>query len=370
MLNGRKPVTPYLAAALDDALGADGQVRDAASRETAPAALPLRELADHAAEFGAWAEAGSAGPGTIAALDDEIARVAREYATAAPGPLVVRALDACRRVSGLLRQHQRLRYARDLHRTGSRGCSFLSVALGDLGQRAGAAAYARTALTLAEEAADPPTVALALSAFSKVAFWDGRRDTAAALAAKGYEMASAASTLRVLLACQLADASPLPKARDALRLAADALETVESHEPGLFSCGRVRTSAYAGTLRLREGDLGGVLAAAAGADEALADGEDAPFGSVMQVRINAALACLADGDASQASQWLAPVLALPAEMRLTTFDGKLARTAALATAPPYRGSQAARGLVDEVAGYLGADAGAVPYPLALDPAAS
>jgi len=66
----------------------------------------------------------------------------------------------------------------------------------------------------------------------------------------------------------------------------------------------------------------------------------------------------------------APVLALPAEMRLTTFDGKLARTAALATAPPYRGSQAARGLVDEVAGYLGADTGSVPYPLALGPAAS
>ncbi|HMD25309.1 MAG TPA: hypothetical protein VKH61_14510 [Streptosporangiaceae bacterium] len=55
-----------------------------------------------------------------------------------------------------------------------------------------------------------------------------------------------------------------------------------------------------------------------------------PFGSVMQVRINAALA----------------------------------------TAPPYRGSQAARGLVGEVAGYLGTDVGPVPYPLALGPAAA
>ena len=41
------------------------------------AGLPLRELGDHAVELGAWAEAGTAGAGTIAALEDEVASCPR-----------------------------------------------------------------------------------------------------------------------------------------------------------------------------------------------------------------------------------------------------------------------------------------------------
>jgi len=188
VLNGHRPVTPYLAACLDEALGADGEIIAAASSAAAAAdaaRLPLRDLADHAAELGQWAETGNAGPGTIAMLDEEITRVTREYAASPPGPLILRAADACRRVSALLRQHQRLRHARDLYVIGARCCAFLSAALGDLGQQAEAGAYARTALTLAEEAGDAGAVTLALSALSKVAFWDGRRQHAADLAARG-----------------------------------------------------------------------------------------------------------------------------------------------------------------------------------------
>src|ERR1700722_108849 len=66
VLNGKKPVTPYLAASLDRALAADGAVTPAAAQPMAAAEavrLPLRELADHAAELGAWAESGTVGPG-------------------------------------------------------------------------------------------------------------------------------------------------------------------------------------------------------------------------------------------------------------------------------------------------------------------
>lgn len=374
VLNGHRPVTPYLAACLDEALEADGAISAAAetvAAEADAARLPLRELADHAAELGQWAETGNAGPGTIAMLEEEVARITREYSLSPPGPLILRAADASRRVSALLRQHQRLLHARDLYVIGARACSFTSAALGDLGRQAEAAAYARTALTLAEEAADPGAVALALSALSKVAFWDGRREYAADLAARGYGTARVSDAVRVLLACQIADASPVPRAREAISLAADALDEADTHEPGLFSCGRVRAAGYAGTLRLREGDFPGVLAAAADTDEALRHGEDAPFGSVVQMRISAALACLATGDADQAAEWLAPVFALAAEMRLATFSGKLARAGAIAAAPPYRGSQPAREITEQVRGYLGAaDADPMPYPLALGPGAA
>lgn len=371
VLNGRKPVTPYLAASIDRALSADGAVIAAAEQAIATAEavrLPLRELADHAAELGAWAESGTAGPGTIAVLEEEVARLIREHSSSPPAPLILRASDVCRRAFGYLRQHQRLRYARDLMVVASRSCAFLAVALGDIGQQAEAATYAQTALTLAEEADNQHAAALALSALSKMAFWDGRRDEAAVLAIRGYELASREGTLRVLLACQAADASPAPQAREAIDLARSALDDAPAHQPGVFSCGQVRAVGYRATLRLREGDFPGVLAAAADSDEALLAGERAPFGSVTQTRINASLACLASGDPDQAADWLAPVLALPPDMRLATFTGKIDTAAQLASAAPYDGNAAARDLADALRGYLGYDPDPMPYPLALGPA--
>lgn len=372
VLNGHKPVTPYLAACLDDALGADGQIIAAAQAAQAvsdAARLPLRELADHAAELGAWAETGTAGPGTITALDDEMSRLTRDYGTTAPGPLIIRASDACRRASGLLRQHQRLRTARDLYVVAARACAFLSAALGDLAQQAEAAMYARTALILAEESGEPAAIAVALSALSKVAFWDGRRQHAAELAAQGYSVAPQSDAVRSLLACQQADASPVPMAREALDRAADALHDADaSADGGLFSAGRVRVAAYASTLALREGNAAGVLAAVADAERAVADGESIPHGSWAQVQIMAALAMLANGDAEQAAARLAPVFVLPAEMRLATFAGRLSSVGALASAPGFQDNSAAREIAEQVASYLGQSPGDVmAYPLALGP---
>jgi transcriptional regulator with XRE-family HTH domain len=371
VLNGRKPLTPYLAASLDRALAADGAVIAAAEQAMATAEavrLPLRELADHAAELGAWAESGTVGPGTIAVLDEEVSRLIREHSSSPPGPLILRASDVCRRASGMLRQHQRLRHARDLMVVASRSCAFLAVALGDIGQQAEAAMYARTSLTLAGEAGDQHAAALALSALSKVAFWDGHRDAAAVYAMRGYELADGEGSLRVLLACQAADASPVPQAREAIDLSQSALDDAPPHQPGMFSCGRVRAVGYRATLALREGDFPGVLAAAGDSDAALAAGERASFGSVTQTRINAALACLASGDPDQAADWLTPVLTLQPEMRLATFTGKMARAAQLASAAPYDSSPAARNLADDLRGYLGHDPDPMPYPLALGPA--
>jgi hypothetical protein len=329
--------------------------------------LPLRGLRDQAAELGAWAEAGTAGPGTIAALDDEVTRVTASYGALAAGPLILRALDACRRASGLLREHQRLRHTRDLHVVAARCCAFLAVALGDIGYQTEASAYARTAMMLAEESADPGAVALACSALSKVAFWDGQHQKSADLAARGLATARVADPLRVLLACQQADASPIPVARDAIELARVAHEETSSGgaEGGLFSCGRVRIAGYAATLGLREGSLTVVLAALAAAEDAVMEGEQAPYASLAQVRLVAALALLASGDADQAAERLVPVLRLPPEMRLATFTDRLSQCAALASAAPYKGSAPARAIAQDVKEYLGGDPVAMPHPLVI-----
>jgi hypothetical protein len=99
----------------------------------------------------------------------------------------------------------------------------------------------------------------------------------------------------VLLACQQADASPIPLAREAIELARAAWEetAVGEAEGGLFSCGRVRIAGYAATLGLREGSLPAVLSALAAAEDAVAEGEEAPYASLAQVRLVAALGLLA-----------------------------------------------------------------------------
>jgi hypothetical protein len=126
----------------------------------------------------------------------------------------------------------------------------------------------------------------------------------------------------------------------------------------------VRLAAYAATLALREGSPSGVLSAVASGEAAARDGEDVPHGSWVQLQISAALALLATGDAGQAGERLAPVIGMPAEMRLATFDGRLAGAAAMASATGYRGSNDARSIREGIAGYLGG-APAMPYPLAI-----
>jgi hypothetical protein len=241
---------------------------------------------------------------------------------------------------------------------------------GDLGKQAEADAYARTSLTLAEESAAAGAVSLALSALAKVAFWDGRKRASADFAARGYATARPADPARVLLACQRADASPLAAAGGILELAAADLrqQPLGSAGAGLFDCGAVRLAGYQATLGLREGSFAEVLAALAGAEQAVTEGEEVPYAWLAQVRLCAALALLASGDADQAAAQFAFVLGLPADMRLATFWGRLSQAAALASALPYRGSPVARQIADDVAGYLGADPAPPPHPLAIDAA--
>lgn len=64
---------------------------------------------------------------------------------------------------------------------------------------------------------------------------------------------------------------------------------------------------------------------------------------------------------------LAPVLALPADMRLATFDDKLARTLALLSHSGYWGNAGARDLAGEIDGYLvGRKVDIMAYPLAIE----
>jgi transcriptional regulator with XRE-family HTH domain len=365
--NGQKHPSQSLAARLDQILSAgDELVRAAANR---PVELPLRQMTQQAAEFSRWAETGHAGPSTIAILADEVNRIIRDYAAGPPAPLIERGADAASQVRQLLQQHQRMRHARDLYVNGARCYAFLACAFADLGEQTAAAAHARTAMVLAEESGQSAAMAVALSAMSKCAFWEGARRSAATYARAGYE-AARDDPVRVLLACQEADAAPVPQAAEAISRARAALDATGDNDcpPGMFTCRPTRVACYTMTLRLREGDLSGVIDAYEMAAQAVTDGEEPNFGTYMQLKLSAAIAYLRGMEPEAAAEALAPVLALPADRKLATFTGKLTLAATIVAAPPYRASLPARQLAEQLRGYFGPRANLMPYPLAIGPA--
>jgi hypothetical protein len=317
----------------------------------------LDELAAHAVEFGRWAETANAGSGTVSQLDEAIHRLAREYLTSPPGPLLRRAGEITRHVFALLQEHQRLRHTRDLYVTGAKCCAFLSWAAGDLGELAAAAAHGRTALILAEEAQHPGAEALALCALSKTAYWDGNIGRAAALARRGFERCPPNST-RVLLACQESDASPAPEGRDAISRAQDARDKARLDDDlgGIFTCGDVRLANYSASFCLKAADPDAALRAV---DAACPQpGEIVGYGTWGQLQISAGVAWLIKGDPDGAADRLEPVLALPAGRRLATLTGRLSTLTPVLTSGQYRAYPGASALAGQIGAYCDEAAGA------------
>ena len=107
-----------------------------------------------------------------------------------------------------------------------------------------------------------------------------------------------------------------------------------------------------------------MLTAGTLADQVQDDGQS--YGTWAQVQINAALAHLSNGSVDGAAHRLSPVLALPPDKRLATFDGKLARALAALARPVWTGSGEALNLAGEIDAYLVDRGGAIPYPQALE----
>lgn len=351
--NGKKQASPTIGDRLDLLLRAGGELSRLVSRATAVTDPPdsralLDELSGQAIELGRWVESSNVGDGTIEQLDDAIDRVAREYLRTPPEPLIGRAADIARQVSGLLRERQRLRHTRDLYVVGVKTYAFLSWVAGDLGQLAAAAAHGRAALILADECGHPGVRALAFCALSKAAFWDGRLNRAAEFARRGYECALPNST-RALLACQEADAAAAPVAVDAIQRATDALAGLACDDDltGVFSCGLVRKANYSIGVHLRNGNPAGALEAAEDAATWGRD-EEVGYGTWAQIRIGAALAYLSIRDLDSAADQLGYVLALPPDQRLATLTSRLGEVRPALRRGPYAGEPQASGLAEHI----------------------
>lgn len=323
---------------------------------------PIGAAALTAADFGAWAETAGAGEVTVATLHLQVRALAQAALERPPAELIAYASDCVRRVYRFARAHHRPEHAADLFLLAAQLNSLLGWFASDLGRLPEAELHASTAVTCAELARDPETLAWAHAVRSKIAFW--RRDYAKAAehARRGAEHARA-GTSGVMLACQLADAASKQgdtlTVLEALRTAERAADHAGTDAVGaLFSCNPARHANYRCASLL---EIGRHADALDEADRALmqAAGSALGFGTIAQIHVTRARAFAARGEIEGAAEAARPVLALPPERRLATVAGRLSLLPAhLGPAP----SRPALDLAEEIRTYCAAPTAAAPPP--------
>ncbi len=288
-------------------------------------------IADRISELANWTETTDVADGTLSYLDSATFELAHDCLTIPPPQTGERADVLVKRISDILRTgHQRLAQTRDLYVIAGKLSAILSWISSDLGQLAAADAHARNGWTLAEQADHNGLRALLLSAQSKNEFLRRRYRDAAMHAKRGYGL-NPPGTLRILLACQEADAlqamGRIEDAREALTLSEHMHDTTSQSDElgGIFGCGVARQANYSIATYLRAGSAGQALRHVERAEVAWRNGEEWAYGTWAQVQIGSAIAHLMNGEVEAAALTLQQILDQPQEQRLATLRARLHR---------------------------------------------
>ena len=263
VLAGHKPSSPYLAARLDDALGAGGTIRDAAQepppRRTGKASTPQRKPSG-AVEALQVAMAGDpAGPDIGA---DGLAELVLHYAHAlavAPSAAVYGELLSARSFAGTLLGRSSPRQRPDLTVTAGWLSSLLAISAADLGDHAAAVIWCADTERRGQHASYPELLGWAALTRSLIAWYQGDPLASAAAARLGQADGQPASVAHAKLAAQemrcramLGDAAGMAEAR---RRAAAAMAQLGPPAPAasVYSVPRAEDPPYTATSLLPAG---------------------------------------------------------------------------------------------------------------------
>lgn len=357
-LNGSKPVTPSLAARLDKALDAGGEIRAAARDLPASPARAPRIAPSEALDVMTWITGTNASDDAIGELAATTAYLAEAHTRIAAAKVLPEVLGVHQAVHSFLRGgRQRLSQTRELLRVDSALLAHACLLLGDLGQYEAARAYGSAALLCAQECeADE---GLAWTAMAKTARWQDRFAEAAGLAARGFG-ASGHASVRAELAYREANAMALfgdaPRARAALGRADRAAEGLDDDGTSAWSFSRGRQAIFTLSVCMRTGDPDGALRAAGAADAYWAAGGGKVTATWAQVRAGAAVAHLLKDSLDGAVDELAGVLELPPEQRIRTITGYVEEVGGMLAARRFAGSPVAAGLSEQISEFCSATA--------------
>ena len=291
----------------------------------------IARAATEAVDFGVWADGSSVGPITLEQLQQDVRRIARDYLTQPPAPLLHRTLRHRRRVFTLLERRSRPAQARELYLLAGRLCGLAAWMIGDLGYSAEADTNARIAWLCADLADHPALRGWVRATQSKLAYWDGRPLMSAQLAEDGLRQGVRDSG-RVLLAGLAARGwakdGATDRARASLTLLSAEREALDTDDEvgGVWGFSEAQQHYLAGTthLWLREYEQ-----AARTADRAvwlyeIAAPEERFYGAESLALLDSAIAHVQTGDLTEAAHRLVPVLELPPEKRVTLITSRVA----------------------------------------------
>jgi transcriptional regulator with XRE-family HTH domain len=294
-----------------------------------------------ALNLGAWIQATNTTDEVIEYLSTVTSIATRDHMYQPTTTVLTRVLRIHQQIRTVLQGgRQRLRQSRDLLRIDAGILAHMCLLFGDIRRDDLAAAYGAVAMLAANEAGSSP--AEALCAQAQIARWRHRYTEAADLASRGFAC-SPPTSLRVLLACQEANAAAvagdLRRAKQALAQAEAArVNPIEEGLDSAWSCPPARYAVYRLSVALYSGDATTALHEADAAEAVWLPDQPRPFGTWAHLRMMAGHAHLMSGSVDGAAEQIDPVLELPSEYRLATLREHMATVETLLQSRHFHGS--------------------------------
>jgi hypothetical protein len=324
----------------------------------------IQAAAHESSAHAEWAEASNAGEATLDQLGADVHRIATDYVHVPPLPMFAEMLRVRDRIYRLLAGRQKPAATAHLHLLAGMLCGLLANVSTDLGYRDAAAEQARAAWAYGDIIGHNGLLAWTRGMQSLIEYWSGRPQHAVRLAQSAARYADSATARVRLHSIEARAWSLLGDAGEACRCmgaATDALQSVAGGEylhdevGGVFGFADTKSHCYAGAtfIHLRQPDA--ALAAASRAVELYAAGPAAQrsYGAESLARVDTAVAHLLKRRLDGAADSLAPVLAIPAGLRIAQLADRLADVRVRLAGPEFSEAREARALRDQIDNFTG-----------------
>jgi tetratricopeptide (TPR) repeat protein len=267
-------------------------------------------------------------------------------------------------VSGLLAGRQKPAATAQLHLLAGMLCGLLANVSTDLGYRDAAAEQARAAWAYGDIIGHNGLRAWTRGMQALIEYWSGRPQHAVRLAQSAGRFADSATALVRLHSVEARAWSLLGDAREASRCldaASDASGSVTGDDDlhdevsGVFGFADTKNCCYAGAAFIHLGQADAALTATSRAVELYAAGPAAQrsYGAESLARVDMAVAYLLKRRLDGATDSLAPVLAIPAGLRIAQLADRLADVQVRLAGPEFSGAWEARALRDRIDDFAG-----------------
>lgn len=369
----KKPATEDSARRLDDALGAGGTLAalradrtgesdvNTAARLLSEDVVIIMTTADESARHGRQAGHSNVNDSQLSQWETELDHVAVDLLTEPVLPLVQRSRGIRDEAFTVLEGRQYPHQAERLYAITARACGLLAgVAADRFALYEAATKHVRTAAFAAELARRPALSAWVASVQSAVAFWQGRYRTAAVIAAQARQSAPAGAEVARLASLEarawakVGDRAAMQEALNAANDARNADGPVAG--VGVMDFPRSNQLRIAGTAQLWIGDHDRACVQLQDAVELLAEEYDSLV-HLAVARADLALAELHAGRLDAAQATLQPLISLrDTQPYLASAVRRTDDLLAALQEPLYATSQVARQMVDDIEGFLAAQA--------------